>query len=90
MFSAEHEKIDFVKPISPVNRNVEEWMNDVEDQMKASVRAVLLKSVEDYKTMKRGDWVLNNPGQCVLNGSQVNWTYEVEEVIQKGPKEVSK
>jgi len=83
MFSAEREKIDFVKPVNPVNRNVEDWMNDVEDQMKASVRAALFNSVEDYKVTERTQWVMKHPGQCVLNGSQIVWTHEVEEALMK-------
>ena len=31
MFSAEGEKIDFVKIVDPNNKNVEDWMIDVED-----------------------------------------------------------
>lgn len=31
MYSAEGEKIDFVKIIDPNNKNVEDWMNEVED-----------------------------------------------------------
>ena len=52
-------------------------MNEVEEQMKCSLRTVLLKSIKDYVTKKREDWVLEHPGQCVLNGSQVHWTTEV-------------
>jgi dynein heavy chain len=46
--------------------------------MKCSVRTVLLKSIEDYKIKLRESWVLEHPGQCVLNGSQVHWAAEVE------------
>lgn len=48
MFSAENEKINFVKIVDPNNKNVEDWMTDVEDQMKKSVRAALLFSIQDY------------------------------------------
>jgi dynein heavy chain len=69
MFSAEHEKIPFVKIVDPNNKNVEDWMTDVEDQMKKSVRAALLRSIHDYDKQKRIAWVTMHPGQCVLNGS---------------------
>ena len=49
MFSAEQEKIGFVKIVDPNNKNVEDWMTEVEDQMKKSVRAALFNAVEDYK-----------------------------------------
>ena len=34
MFSAEGEKVNFVRYVDPNNKNVEDWMNDVEEQMK--------------------------------------------------------
>ncbi len=51
--------------------------------MKLSIRSVLLKSIKDYIVRPREDWVLDHPGQCVLNGSQVHWTTEVEDSIKK-------
>ena len=84
MFSAEGEKVDFVRTLDPTTKSVEFWMGDLEDMMKVSVRKVLLDSIENYKTMKRTDWVLAHKGQCVLNGSQVHWTSEVEDAIRKG------
>lgn len=82
MFSAEGENVAFAKKIDPKDRNVEFWMGDVEKMMITSVRAAFLKSVEDYRETKRIEWVLVHPGQCVLNGSQIHWTLEVEEAIK--------
>ncbi len=48
MFSAEKEKVKFVTKVDPVKKNVEDWMGEVEDMMKMSVRAALLFSIEDY------------------------------------------
>ena len=56
--------------------------------MKTTIRHVLLYSVEDYAKTPRKDWVKNHPGQCVLNGSQVHWTLEVEEAMKNGVKAV--
>lgn len=69
MFSGEGEKVNFVKKIDPKDRNVEYWMGDVEKMMQTSVRHVLHNSVIDYKERSRNDWIINHPGQCVLNGS---------------------
>ena len=49
--------------------------------MKLSVRTVLLYSIKQYVCTKREEWVIEHPGQCVLNGSQVQWTSEVEESL---------
>lgn len=45
-------------PIDPKNKNVEDWMNELEEQMKESVRTVLLNSIEKYTCTKREQWVL--------------------------------
>lgn len=50
--------------------------------MKHSIRTVLFKSIQDYTVKPREDWVLEHPGQCVLNGSQVHWTSEVEQSLK--------
>ena len=31
MFSGENERVEFVKIIDPVSKNVEDWMGEVED-----------------------------------------------------------
>lgn len=38
MYSGEGERVNFTKYIDPVNKNVEDWMNEVEEMMKKSVR----------------------------------------------------
>ena len=88
MFSGEGEQVPFVSPLDPKDKNVEFWMGELEDMMKASVRAVLKHSMEEYLEIDRNEWVCKHPGQCVLNGSQIHWTREVEESIQKGPEGV--
>jgi dynein heavy chain, axonemal len=74
MYSGEGERVNFVKPIDPVNKNVEDWMNEVEEMMKRSVRQALSNCVFDYpvvnesytipKTAKktRVEWVKSHPG----------------------------
>lgn len=38
MFSAEKEKVDFVEEVNPNEKNVEDWMNEVEQMMCQSIR----------------------------------------------------
>lgn len=38
MFSSENERVPFIKPLDPNNKNVEDWMGELEDMMKASIR----------------------------------------------------
>ena len=69
--------------MDPRDKNVEFWMGDVERMMVASVRHVLLKSIQVYPETPRCEWVLEHPGQCVLNGSQVHYTSEVETAMKE-------
>jgi len=83
MMSAEREKVKFVSIVDPVGKNVEDWMGEVEEAMRSSVRYALHQSVLTYPKPSRCEWGLLNPGMCVLNGSQVHWTSEVEHAIQQ-------
>mmetsp|Transcript_26000 Transcript_26000/g.4441 ORF Transcript_26000/g.4441 Transcript_26000/m.4441 type:complete len:90 (-) Transcript_26000:3834-4103(-) len=56
-------------------------MGELEMMMKTTVRWILKLSIDDYLAKDRNEWVLEHPGQCVLNGSQVHWTSEVEDAI---------
>ncbi len=87
MLSSEKEKIDFTQSIDPTKTTVEYWMGEVEKGMILSVRNELLKAIVAYKRKPRTEWCLLHPGQCVLTGSQIHWTHEVEQHIKKfGPK----
>lgn len=70
MVSKEGEVIDFVKSIFPHQSrgNVEEWLLELENQMKASVQQVIYESVLDYDRNKnqRNNWIKNWQGQVVL------------------------
>ena len=57
------------------------WMTTAELSMQECVRHAMEVGVTGYpsgKVPERVSWVLGNPGQIVLNGSQVHWTAEVE------------
>jgi len=53
MFSAEKERVKFFKVLDPNNKNVEDWMGEVEDMMCQSVRHALKTSVDVYPNPKR-------------------------------------
>jgi dynein heavy chain, axonemal len=90
MYSAEREKIDFSTIVDPKGKGVEYWMGDVEDKMVMSVKEKLMDSIEDYRVTSRTDWIKKHPGQCVLNGSQYHWTFEVEEALLAGLPSLTK
>ena len=41
----------------------------------------MIKAIQDYSHCPRTVWMQKWPAQCVLNGSQVHWTSEVEECL---------
>ncbi|XXQ30104.1 AAA+ ATPase domain-containing protein [Plasmodiophora brassicae] len=83
MFSAEKERVDFKELIDPSEKNVENWLSEVEDMMRASVKKVINDSVADYLEKTRSDWVKDWPAQCVLTGSQIHWTRECEQALRQ-------
>ena len=67
--------------MDPAGKNVEVWMTELEAAMRDSVKAALYDAVIDYMEAPRVDWIQAWPGQCVLNGSAMHWTREVEEAL---------
>lgn len=84
MMSAEKEEVDFVKHVDPKKKNVEDWMGELENMMRLSVRQAMLNAVEDYPKQKRANWAISHCGQVILNGSQIVWTSDVEKAIKGG------
>ncbi|XP_059151038.1 dynein axonemal heavy chain 3-like [Physella acuta] len=86
MESAEKERVKFSRKIIPADAQglVERWLQQVEEVMKLSLREEMGKAVKVYPSTKRGDWVLQWPGQIVLAASQIHWTAEVTQAIRFG------
>lgn len=85
MISPEGEEIMLSSKVNPVEKNVEHWMLELEEMMRVSVRQVMGDAIHDYTKTPRPKWMQKHPGMCVLNGSQMHWTVEMEELfISKG------
>lgn len=82
MFSGEGERIDFVKTTYPTG-NVEEWMSEIENMMRHSVRMSLDGGLTAYPNIPRTEWVLQWPGQVVIAGCQTFWTAEVADALER-------
>lgn len=59
-------------------RNIEEWLGEVEQQMKESLRQQVRLSSEDYYQRPRSQWIFEWPSQVVLTLDQVFWTSMIE------------
>ena len=90
MISPEGEEVMLLELIDPVEKGVEQWMLELEEMMRLSVRHVMKLAIEDYFVQKRPDWMQVWAGMFVLNGSQMHWTKEMEELFinekGNGPK----
>ncbi|KAJ3125137.1 Dynein heavy chain 1, axonemal [Nowakowskiella sp. JEL0407] len=83
MFSGEGERVALETPFYPKGP-VEEWLQKVEDQMRKSVKKVIMDGLACYHQKARTQWVLDWPGQVVLSVSQTYWTKEVHEALKTG------
>ena len=79
MFSGEGEYVAFSEGLYPEGE-VEYWLGDVEKMMQRSIRETMKSSITAYDDSVgdvaggRCKWVLDWPGMCVLQTSQVYWT----------------
>ena len=92
MKSTKQEKFNF-KRVVKVEGKVEQWMNAVQDEMKASLRDITKEAVFNYADSKRINWVFENLQSVCLSGSQIWWTWQVEDAFQqvrKGSKHAMK
>ncbi|KAJ3076098.1 Dynein heavy chain 1, axonemal [Rhizoclosmatium hyalinum] len=83
IFSGEGERIDVADPFYPKGA-VEEWLLKVEDQMRKSVKKVIMAGLSTYSSRPRTSWVLDYAGQAVIAVSQTFWTKEVSEALKTG------
>ena len=87
MVSGEGETVPLTKIVDPnqgKNRgNVENWLQELQASMRFTVKDQVMKSIDDYPKGTRVEWFWNWPAQCILNVSQLYWTKEVEESMEK-------
>lgn len=56
---------------------VEKWLNNVTDSMRATGRYYFAEAVVTYDEKPREQWLFDYPAQCALCGTQIWWTTEV-------------
>ena len=82
MSSQEKESYTMVTP-SPVDGPVETWMTAAEDEMHTSLRVITKEGVFVYAQHDRTKWLQLVLGMTGLVGSQIWWTWEVEDTFRK-------
>ena len=86
--SAEGESFKFKSPVT-IQGPVESWMSAVEEEMRSTLRAMSKYGIARYMTCDREDWIKEQLGMITLVGSQIWWTWEVQNVfkaIREGDK----
>jgi len=88
MVSSQKEKIELADVISTADARgqVEQWLLQLQQGMIKTIRIETLKSMDEYPTMPRIDWVKNWPGQVVLSVSQKFWTQKNTLEHQRRPE----
>jgi dynein heavy chain len=80
--SSERESYTFITPAS-VEGPVEKWMTQVEDEMHASLLTITKRGVYEYAHENRLKWLQHQLGMVTLVGSQIFWTYQVEDAFHQ-------
>ncbi|EFJ08822.1 hypothetical protein SELMODRAFT_131043 [Selaginella moellendorffii] len=80
MKSSEGETYALRAPIS-TDGPVEVWMKKVEAEMRRSLYQISKEGVYHYAKARRTKWITDNLGMVTLVGSQIWWTWEVEDAF---------
>ena len=62
---------------------VENWMNGVESAMKSTLQLMTKEAVFHYAHSERLQWIAQQLGMISISGSQIWWTWEVENAFKK-------
>lgn len=82
MHSDEGERFNF-KEYRKAEGAVENWMTKVDDEMKATLKRITKEAVYNYHKDMRTQWVKNQLGMVCLVGTQIWWTWRVQDVFRK-------
>eukprot|EP00965_Chrysotila_dentata_P095057 3142781-Pleurochrysis_carterae.AAC.1 len=89
MVSGEGEVVPFTQPLMP-RGGVENWMNEVLEEMKRTVSSQIVAACAAYKEPERSQWVLAWPGASLIAGSSIFWALNVEKALRtKGNKGIA-
>ncbi|KAI9911312.1 hypothetical protein PsorP6_009030 [Peronosclerospora sorghi] len=94
MASREGEVVHFKEPVTTnEDTRINVWLGKVEEQMRKTLSLLLEEAVRTYPTSDGADsylkWVSEFPAQVVILATQVQWSNEVESVLQAGDHNLS-
>ena len=62
-------------------RAIEDWLSDVEFQMRDSLRNNIIESTVKFQNTSKATWIFAWPQQIVLAIDQIEWTQKMEKAI---------
>eukprot|EP01091_Cochliopodium_minus_P010435 TRINITY_DN2760_c1_g1_i1.p1 TRINITY_DN2760_c1_g1~~TRINITY_DN2760_c1_g1_i1.p1 ORF type:complete len:4604 (+),score=1553.39 TRINITY_DN2760_c1_g1_i1:76-13887(+) len=100
MSSAQGEIIPFSKPILQKGRKIDEWLTNLEEEMKLSLSTKLGESVEQLsqvypqigtdQSSNYLKWVDENPAQLVVLSAEIMWCRNIESSLTEIEKDKNK
>ncbi|KAH7817501.1 dynein haevy chain 5, inner dynein arm 1 alpha [Monocercomonoides exilis] len=81
MISEEGEVLQF-RADTQAEGSVEQWMTEVEAEMRRSLKVKVKEAIYYYTSMPRVKWIEKFLGLATVVGSQVWWTWGVEDAFQ--------
>ncbi|GFH11504.1 uncharacterized protein HaLaN_07012 [Haematococcus lacustris] len=90
MISIEGEVIPFDKPVPTQgdSNGVERWLLQAEAQMRASLATITANAMKAYATTPREKWLLEWPGQSVLQAIRDGATYGLQQLEVANTREL--
>ncbi|EKX52600.1 hypothetical protein GUITHDRAFT_157080 [Guillardia theta CCMP2712] len=82
MISSEGENLNFRTAVATEGA-VENWMTNVLAEMRASLHSIMKEGIFNYPKTSRLRWIEENLGMTVNGGSQLWWTWQVEDGFRK-------
>lgn len=94
MVSREGEVVHFKEPVKTADdTRINIWLGKVEDQMRKTLSLLLEEAVRNYPTNDKADaylkWVSEFPAQVIILATQIQWSKEVESVLNGGGEHLS-
>jgi dynein heavy chain len=86
MISGQKETVKFITTIDPnkgQNKgNVENWLTELLNCMRVSIKGVVIDSMKTYREMKKIDWIAQWPAMVAIGIGSMFWTRDIEKAIQ--------
>ena len=76
------EEVEFESPLKLVGK-VENYLADVIDKMRSTLKEITNKSHIAMESMSRADWLVMDPSQVTLLISLMDWVHRVEDSMNK-------